>query len=119
VLAVEGDRAGAADLAANAEATQGHVKAVNEAVEAFVARQHNVPSVMIVDPPRTGMSSEALLGALNLNAKTIVYDSCDVATQARDDRKFIDAGYRLERLVGFDLFPNTPHVESVATFRKP
>jgi 23S rRNA (uracil1939-C5)-methyltransferase len=118
VLAVEGDRAGAADLAVNAGTTQGRVKAVHEPVEAFVARQHNVPSVLIVDPPRTGMSKEALDGAIGLKAPTVVYVSCDVATLARDARKWIDAGYSLERVVGFDLFPNTPHVESVATFRK-
>jgi 23S rRNA (uracil1939-C5)-methyltransferase len=47
-----------------------------------------------------------------------VYVSCDVATLARDARKWLDAGYVLERVVGFDLFPNTPHVESVATFRR-
>lgn len=118
VLAVEGDRAGAADLAANAESTGGRVKALHEPVEAFVSRQHNVPSVLIVDPPRTGMAKEALEGAVGLKAPTVVYVSCDVATLARDGRKLIDAGYVLEKVVGFDLFPNTPHVESVATFRK-
>lgn len=118
VLAVEGDRAGAADLAANAERTGGRVKALHEPVEAFVSRQHNVPSVLIVDPPRTGMAKEALEGAINLKAPTLVYVSCDVATLSRDARKLIDAGYVLEKVVGFDLFPNTPHVESVATFRR-
>jgi 23S rRNA (uracil1939-C5)-methyltransferase len=118
VLAVEGDRPGAADLAANAEHTKGAVKAVHEAVEAFVARQHNVPAVLLVDPPRTGMSKEALQGAIDLKAPTVVYVSCDVATLARDARKLVDAGYALEGVLGFDLFPNTPHVESVVTFRK-
>lgn len=118
VLAVEGDRTGAADLAVNAERTAGAVKAVHEGVETFVARQHNTPNVLIVNPPRTGMSTEALNGALGLKAPVVVYVSCDVATLARDARKFVDAGYTLERLVGFDLFPNTPHVESVATFRR-
>jgi tRNA/tmRNA/rRNA uracil-C5-methylase (TrmA/RlmC/RlmD family) len=36
---------------------------------------------------------------------------------ARDDRQLVDASYSLERVEAFDLFPNTPHVESVATFR--
>ena len=118
VLAVEGDRTGAADLALNAESTHGAVKAVHEGVETFVTRQHNTPDVLIVDPPRTGMSKEALDGALGLKAPVVVYVSCDVATLARDARRFVDAGYTLDRLVGFDLFPNTPHVESVATFRR-
>jgi len=118
VLAVEGDRAGAADLTANAESAGGHVKAVHEPVETFVARQHNPPAVLIVDPPRTGMSNEALQGAVGLKAPTVVYVSCDVATLARDARRWLDAGYLLERVAGFDMFPNTPHVETVATFRK-
>lgn len=118
VLAVEGDRVAAADLAANAETTGGRVKALHEPVEAFVSRQHNVPSVLIVDPPRTGMAQQALEGAIDLKAPTVVYVSCDVATLARDARKLVDAGYVLEKVVGFDLFPNTPHVESVATFRR-
>ena len=118
VLAVEGDRTGAADLVENAARTNGAVKAVHEGVETFVARQHNTPNVLIVDPPRTGMSKEALDGAIGLKAPVVVYVSCDVATLARDARKFVDAGYTLERLAGFDLFPNTPHVESVATFRR-
>jgi 23S rRNA (uracil1939-C5)-methyltransferase len=118
VLAVEGDRAASADLSANAEATRGAVKPVHEAVEAFVARQHNIPAVLLVDPPRTGMSKEALQGAIDLKPPTVVYVSCDVATLARDARKLVDAGYALDGVIGFDLFPNTPHVESVATFRR-
>jgi len=60
------------------------------------------------------VSREALDGILRLNASRIVYVSCDVATLARDCRRVVDAGYALARVDGFDLFPNTPHVESVA-----
>lgn len=118
VMAVEGDRTGAADLDTNAAATHGGVKAYHEPVEAFVERTHNTPHVLIVDPPRTGMSNEALAGVLHLGAATVVYVSCDVATLARDARKLVDAGYRIESVTGFDLFPNTPHVESVIVFRR-
>jgi 23S rRNA (uracil1939-C5)-methyltransferase len=45
-----------------------------------------------------------------------VYVSCDVATLARDARRFVDAGYTIVRVDGFDLFPNTPHVETVVVF---
>lgn len=118
VLAVEGDRVGAGDLAINAALTAGAVKALHEPVEAFVERQHNSPHVLIVDPPRTGMTTEALAGALTLKAQTLVYVSCDVATLARDARKIVDAGYALQQIQAFDLFPNTPHVETVATFAR-
>ncbi|MFN7914708.1 MAG: TRAM domain-containing protein [Vicinamibacterales bacterium] len=118
VLAVEGDRVGAADLAINAATTAGAVKALHEPVEAFVVRQHNTPHVLIVDPPRTGMTSEALAGALGLKAQTLVYVSCDVATLARDAKKIVESGYTLQQVQAFDLFPNTPHVETVATFTR-
>ena len=121
VTAVEGDPTGANDLAFNAAsstaASDGRVSAVHQSVEAFVASRHEPPSVLIVDPPRTGLSKEALGGAVRLRASTIVYVSCDVATLARDARLLVDASYSLERVDAFDLFPNTPHVESVATFR--
>ncbi|MFN8064561.1 MAG: TRAM domain-containing protein [Vicinamibacterales bacterium] len=118
VLAVEGDRSGAEDLATNAEQASGRVKPMHEPVESFVGRTHNAPHVLIVDPPRTGMSNEALQGAIGLKAPVVVYVSCDVATLARDARRLTDAGYALDTLVGFDLFPNTPHVETIATFRR-
>jgi 23S rRNA (uracil1939-C5)-methyltransferase len=73
--------------------------------------------MVIVDPPRTGLSPDALAGVVRLKPRQIVYVSCDVATLARDSRKFVDGGYTIERADGFDLFPNTPHVETVVTFR--
>jgi 23S rRNA (uracil1939-C5)-methyltransferase len=118
VTAVEGDPSGAADLAANAEQVEGQLMAVHEPVEHFLGKGQAAPSVVVVDPPRTGMSKEALQGAIDLNAPTVVYVSCDVATFARDARKLVDAGYRLAQVRGFDLFPNTPHVETVATFQR-
>lgn len=119
VTAVEGDAFAAADLAFNASATGAGVNAVHQAVEAFVAHHRRAPAVLIVDPPRTGMSADALDGAIRLGARRVVYVSCDVATLARDARRLVDGGYELARIDGFDLFPNTPHVEMVALFRGP
>ena len=113
VIAVEGDRVAAADLAANATTAGAAVEAVHQPVEAFVRRSRMAPDVLIVDPPRTGMSREAMDGAIGLRSRKIVYVSCDVATLARDARRLLDAGYTVERVDAFDLFPNTPHVETV------
>ena len=121
VTAVEGDRQSAGDLDANAAGVRG-VTAVHQSVEAFVRRvrlqadQPNAPGTVIVDPPRTGLSREALEGAIAIGAPRIVYVSCDVATLARDARRIVDAGYGIDRADAFDLFPNTPHVETVAVF---
>jgi 23S rRNA (uracil1939-C5)-methyltransferase len=46
----------------------------------------------------------------------VIYVSCDVATLARDTRRFLDAGYAIQDVSAFDLFPNTPHVETVVQF---
>jgi 23S rRNA (uracil1939-C5)-methyltransferase len=118
VVAVEGDRTSAADLQANASLWSGSIEARHEPVEAYVAGRRAEGGVVIVDPPRTGMSREALHGMLALGGRWIIYVSCDVATLARDARLIVDAGYSLEAIDGFDLFPNTPHVECVAQFRR-
>ena len=115
VRAVEGDRVSAADLIANA-ATSDSVEPFQQPVEDFLAASPKAPDVLVVDPPRTGMSREALDGVIRLRAPKIVYVSCDVATLARDSRRLIDAGYAIERTDAFDLFPNTPHVETVVVF---
>jgi 23S rRNA (uracil1939-C5)-methyltransferase len=117
VTAVEGDRFAAADLVVNAAATAGAVAPVHQSVETFAPRHRRRPAVMIVDPPRTGMSKEALSGALQMKARTVLYVSCDVATLARDARRFVNAGYQVESITAFDLFPNTPHVETVVVLR--
>jgi len=124
VVAVEGDRIAAADLAANSSVRSG-ITPVHQAVEQFLNGTSSerrgagsVHNVVIVDPPRTGMSQEALGGVIRLGASRIVYVSCDVATLARDARVLADAGYRIGGIAGFDLFPNTPHVETVVTFNR-
>jgi 23S rRNA (uracil1939-C5)-methyltransferase len=71
---------------------------------------------MLIDPPRTGVSKSAMDAIIHHAAPRIVYVSCDPPTMARDSRRLLDAGYRLGSLKGFDLFPNTPHVEVVGVF---
>jgi 23S rRNA (uracil1939-C5)-methyltransferase len=116
VIAVEGDRAAASDLEANARASGAQIESVFQPVEVFTAKARARPRTVIVDPPRTGMSREALDGAIRLGAEEVVYVSCDIATLARDSRRLLDAGHALRRVDAFDLFPNTPHVETVVTY---
>jgi 23S rRNA (uracil1939-C5)-methyltransferase len=121
IIAVEGDPSSARDLAANAETLSG-IEVEHSSVEHYLERLASTstepPSTLIVDPPRTGMSKQALDGVLRARASRLVYVSCDVATLSRDLRRMIDAGYRLDHLEAFDLFPNTAHVESLAVLSK-
>ena len=118
VMAVEGDPWSAQDLAANAARGGAALSVFHQSVEAFL--QDREPAAedtsVIVDPPRTGLSRDALAGLLALRASRLVYVSCDVATLARDARWIVEAGYRLGPVEIFDMFPNTAHVETVATF---
>jgi 23S rRNA (uracil1939-C5)-methyltransferase len=115
ITAVEGDRVGGADLAANARRCGDAVRFVIGPVEQFLAnRKGPAAPTIIVDPPRTGLSRGALQAVLAHGAARIIYVSCDIATLARDVRQAVDAGYVLAHLEAFDLFPNTAHVETLA-----
>jgi tRNA/tmRNA/rRNA uracil-C5-methylase (TrmA/RlmC/RlmD family) len=116
VIAVEGDAISARDLQENVGVSRAAVEPLHESVESFVARRHPSPGTVIVDPPRTGLSPAALGGVLHLAPRRVIYVSCDVATLARDARQLCEGGYRLGAIDAFDLFPNTPHIETVAVF---
>jgi 23S rRNA (uracil1939-C5)-methyltransferase len=116
VTAVEGDRVAASDLRLNASPYAGAVDIHHQPVEEFLDGEPGPSAVVVVDPPRTGMSRAALDGVIRLRAGRVIYISCDVATLARDARRLADAGYGMERADAFDLFPNTPHVETVMVF---
>ena len=119
VMAVEGHPASAADLAANAFPFGDAIAVAHQPVERFVAGPRpDGPFTLVLDPPRSGMTKEAVAGAIALGAARVVFVSCDAATFARDLRRFVDAGYRLSSVRGFDLFPATAHVEALAVLER-
>ncbi len=69
--------------------------------------------VIVVDPPRKGCEESVLDTMVKMQPERIVYVSCDSATLARDLRILCDKGYRIDRCVGCDMFPQTVHVESI------
>jgi tRNA/tmRNA/rRNA uracil-C5-methylase (TrmA/RlmC/RlmD family) len=119
VTAVEGDAVSSADLEANAAAFGGRLTVEACAVEdAVAAARLPADATVIVDPPRTGLSP-AVSHALSVSpAQRIVYVSCDVATLARDIKVFTAKGFTVVALHGFDLFPNTAHVEILAVLQR-
>jgi 23S rRNA (uracil1939-C5)-methyltransferase len=73
------------------------------------------PDVVVVDPPRAGLSNKAVRRLGRIEAPRIVYVSCNPTTLASNVKELGAAwGYRLERVRPVDMFPHTPHIESVA-----
>ena len=119
-LAVEGDRSSAADLDANASVWRARLRTMRASVEDAVTMPLDpAPDLVVLDPPRTGVTPEALRGVTAWAAPRVIYVSCDPPTLARDAARLAEHGYALTALEAFDLFPNTPHVEVLATFDLP
>jgi 23S rRNA (uracil1939-C5)-methyltransferase len=74
--------------------------------------------LLVLDPPRAGVSGKALKQIMSLNIPAIIYVSCNPAALARDLNLFSEKGYRLRKLFCFDFFPHTPHLESLAILAK-
>ena len=115
VTAVEGEAGSAVDLAANAAAFDGCLGVEPRAVEEVLATARLTrDDTVIVDPPRTGLSKAVCASLAASPLRRIVYVSCDVATLARDIKVLAASGFTVDSLAGFDLFPNTAHVETLA-----
>jgi len=76
------------------------------------------PDIILLDPPRAGISKKVLDSVVSLNPGLITYISCDPATLARDAVRFQKQGYILQESTLFDMFPQTFHIESVNIFRR-
>jgi 23S rRNA (uracil1939-C5)-methyltransferase/tRNA (uracil-5-)-methyltransferase len=75
-------------------------------------------TAVVIDPPRKGCDESFLQQLFSFGPRTVVYVSCDPATQMRDLRRFLAAGYTLTAVQPFDLFPQTRHLECVVTLEK-
>jgi 23S rRNA (uracil1939-C5)-methyltransferase len=76
--------------------------------------EHPRPSVMIIDPPRSGMHEKVVKQVLELAPRRIVYVSCNPATQARDLKLMVGPGqYAIKEVQPVDMFPHTYHIENV------
>jgi 23S rRNA (uracil1939-C5)-methyltransferase len=76
------------------------------------------PSLIILDPPRSGLHKNTVDDVIKINPEKIVYVSCNPATQARDIKLFSEAGYKLIKMKPVDMFPHTFHIENVALISK-
>jgi 23S rRNA (uracil1939-C5)-methyltransferase len=78
--------------------------------------QQGRPDVIITDPPRAGMSERLVDKILEIAAPTVVYVSCNPATQARD-LQWLDAKYTVTRVQPVDMFPHTHHIENIVQLK--
>ena len=76
------------------------------------------PNIVIIDPPRAGMHPDMVKYLPKLNAEKIVYVSCNPTTQARDIVQLVKSGWKLKSMTLVDMFPHTPHIETVALLKK-
>jgi 23S rRNA (uracil1939-C5)-methyltransferase len=115
-VAVELSPAACEDYAVNLDETDSvelYIGAVEEVLPAL--KLHG--GTAIVDPPRAGLERAALDALAQAHPETIAYVSCDPSTLARDLKRLVAAGYRLQRVTPFDMFPQTYHVECIALLR--
>ena len=76
------------------------------------------PDVVVIDPPRAGLSQKIVRRLIECEAKRIVYVSCNPTTLAPNAAQLVEAGYRLSHVRPVDMFPQTPHIECVALLEK-
>jgi 23S rRNA (uracil1939-C5)-methyltransferase len=73
---------------------------------------------MVADPPRRGLGPALRRGLSRAGPAILAYVSCDPATLARDSRELSAGVYRLEKLVLYDFYPQTAHIETLAVFKR-
>jgi 23S rRNA (uracil1939-C5)-methyltransferase len=76
------------------------------------------PDVLVVDPPRAGLSQKVVRRIIEAGPGRIVYVSCNPTTLAPNAAQLVEAGYRLKRVKPVDMFPQTPHIECVALLER-
>ena len=95
-----------------------HVANLDNFFKFSKGKKYPKPDIIFVDPPRAGMHKFMTDYLPKFEAKKIIYISCNPTTQARDTEVLLQKGYELKRLTLVDMFPHTPHIETVGIFQK-
>lgn len=111
---VEGSSSATSDARANFNGAENVFIHTGDVVKEL--KKFKRADVIVLDPPRTGAGKPVIESAVQLKARAIIYVACDPAALARDTGYLNDAGYHLEDIRAFDLFPMTHHIESIALY---
>ncbi len=118
VTAVESGNSAVRDLKLNAEKAGVKLEVMRSNVEAFLPSVKTRPDFVLADPPRAGLGKAVTAELIRLAPPRIVVVACDPATLGRDLGVLTAAGYRIEKLTMVDLFPQTYHLETVASLSR-
>jgi 23S rRNA (uracil1939-C5)-methyltransferase len=126
VIGVESNPAASKDLETNLKQSGGaSPSSRNITAEGFLSRWHETPDLVVIDPPRAGVETEALAHLKKLRPARIHYVSCDPATLARDLAQLVGTNsasepgpFEIESMNLFDVFPQTYHMEVLVRLRR-
>lgn len=117
VIGVESNPSAVEDYLYNLSGWE-NVQLYDLAAEEVLPYLEEEPDVIVLDPPRGGLSTAVLDGVVSLNPPAVVYISCDPATLARDLKRFARQGFFLSQATPYDMFPQTYHIESLNLLKK-
>jgi 23S rRNA (uracil1939-C5)-methyltransferase len=117
VTAVESGASAVHDLEFNAARAALPIQVEQAVVETYLEGLKEAPDFVLADPPRAGLGKGVVRQLLRLRPPRMTIVSCDPATLARDLMALVSSGYSLERVTMIDLFPQTYHIETVASVR--
>ncbi|MCH8109392.1 MAG: 23S rRNA (uracil(1939)-C(5))-methyltransferase RlmD [Chloroflexi bacterium] len=116
VIAIEESAAAIKDASENAQGTD-NLEFIEAKTEEALDSMAETPDAVILDPPRVGCDPKALRALIRLAPRRVVYVSCEPETLARDLSALVNGGFRVESIEPIDMFPQTYHVETIATLR--
>ncbi len=91
--------------------------ASGKAEDIVLNRGFKKPDLVVVDPPRSGISPKGIDMLMRLRPQSLIYVSCNPATLARDLNRFVSQGYSINHVAPFDLFPHTSHLETLVALK--
>jgi 23S rRNA (uracil1939-C5)-methyltransferase len=114
VIGIEEARSATRDAVHNGQDVP-NARFIQGKTEAVLPQLEQRPASVVLDPARVGCHPDVLQALLSARPHRVVYVSCDPATLARDLRILVDGGYTLHEVQPLDMFPQTYHIENVAT----